>query len=238
MTNDAPKSHLTAHHAAASQDILDRMTEARQPSATEADFTEFLGQSTRDRILTGVIQVIERQGVATTTVQHILEAAGYSRRTFYKFFSSKEHALDALYEMLVANLLRLFVRAAEASEDPIEQLIQVVDVYLMSQRLGGPLALTLHTEASRPQSPLYERRARALDAIVTFFDEGVQKALGLHLDPLFYRQMILGLEGNMMHLHRTEQLNDANIDRVRRVFVATLVNTVTQERHPLPSTPQ
>ena len=61
--------------------------------------------------------------------------------------------------------------------------------------------------------------------------------LASHFDPLFYRQMILGLEGNMMHLHRTEQLNDANIDRVRRIFVTTLVNAIMQESRPLPSSP-
>ncbi|MCB9787124.1 MAG: TetR/AcrR family transcriptional regulator [Deltaproteobacteria bacterium] len=45
---------------------------------------------------------VVRHGVDGCTVQHILDAAGVSRRTFYRWFRDRDDALDALYEVSIA----------------------------------------------------------------------------------------------------------------------------------------
>ena len=53
----------------------------------------------RSRIIGKAAGVFGKLGAADSTVEDILKAAGVSRRTFYKFFQSKEDVLDALHEI-------------------------------------------------------------------------------------------------------------------------------------------
>jgi AcrR family transcriptional regulator len=49
-------------------------------------------QATRRALQTAALELAEAQGIATTTIDQIAARAGVSRRTFFRYFASKEDA--------------------------------------------------------------------------------------------------------------------------------------------------
>ncbi len=52
------------------------------------------------------LDLVENQGLEATTIGHIAERAGISERTFFRYYSSKEHALMPGQTGLVASLVQ------------------------------------------------------------------------------------------------------------------------------------
>ncbi len=199
-----------------------------------------LGDSTPERILSAVMGQVSERGIGSMTVQHILNASGFSRRTFYKFFSGKEQALDVLYGRLIDALMDRFRQSAATFDDPIASLSASARVYLNIQRLAGGFALALHNEATRPGSPLGPRREAALDALIAFFISELRRNTDVApIDPLMVRGWVLGLEGMVTHLHRQGGLDEAGVDRLHRIFMASVVRTLADNDDPdLPPLPE
>jgi AcrR family transcriptional regulator len=65
-------------------------------------------QSVRAKLLESAKRAFGRHGYASATVQHILDEANVTRRTFYRYFSSKDDVfaelLDGLVDVLCANV--------------------------------------------------------------------------------------------------------------------------------------
>lgn len=57
--------------------------------------------STKDLLAQSLYQLIEQKAFDKITVYHILEKAGVSRRTFYRYFSSKEKLMDYCLTCLI-----------------------------------------------------------------------------------------------------------------------------------------
>lgn len=69
----------------------------------------------RQRIAAGMIKVTAERGFHNTTVSLVVKAAGMSRRTFYRHFSSKEESFFETYAMFAEFLLGA-IREAGAGE--------------------------------------------------------------------------------------------------------------------------
>jgi len=194
-----------------------------------------LGETaTRMRCLQGTARAITRNGVATTTVQDILEAAGLSRRTFYQHFSGKDDALRALFEILTDAMLDA-VRAAATARDPVERALQAADTYLALWQADPKVSLMLQSEAMRAGSPLAPVRRRMLDA---FADDGVrayQQATGQDVDSLIFRSFSLALEGLLSHNENAAAVDYA---RVRAVFASLVRRALAPGGEPLPAAPE
>ncbi len=67
--------------------------------------------ATRQRIAAAAAQLVAGRGLAGTTVDHIAEAAGIGRATFFRYFSSKE---DAVAEGMNAHWLNRITAALAA----------------------------------------------------------------------------------------------------------------------------
>ncbi|MCA9644045.1 MAG: helix-turn-helix transcriptional regulator, partial [Myxococcales bacterium] len=96
-----------------------------------------LGDDTKSRILAGTAIAIARHGLRESSVEHILEASGFSRRTFYKAFRSKESAVEALFEACAGFLVVAVRTSVEKAATPAEKVIAAVDCYLELLELGG-----------------------------------------------------------------------------------------------------
>ncbi|MDH4346780.1 MAG: TetR/AcrR family transcriptional regulator [Thermoleophilia bacterium] len=85
------------------------------------------GAKTRERILDEAQQLILEQGLAATSIDEVLAAAGTSKGAFFHHFPSKNHLARAIVERYaegdVAFLEEFMTRAEEESDDPAEQLI-------------------------------------------------------------------------------------------------------------------
>jgi AcrR family transcriptional regulator len=84
-------------------------------------------QMTRDAILGAVMLLIERDGVASTSMGEVAELAGVSDTTVFNYFKTKEELVDALVEELVGprSLIALLDRRPP-SEPPLRALRNVL----------------------------------------------------------------------------------------------------------------
>src|SRR5438094_452857 len=81
-------------------------------------------------LLSSAIGVFSKHGIEATRIEDILEASRVSRRTFYKYFSSKNDVLAALYDEATAQLLRVVRFEQEEKGPSIASLRKGIDLYL------------------------------------------------------------------------------------------------------------
>lgn len=175
--------------------------------------------SARERILEAARQVIAAQGPRSATVQDILDAAGVSRRTFYQHFRSQEDVLHTLFDDGARDLEQAMLEAISATDDPAEQVVAAVDAYLDFQLRGGSLTIVLQASAIGPESLLAPSRERTLDALVDHVDRAIASVVGVQVDPLVWRTLLIGIEGLVIHCQRGGEFTEADRDRVRRVIL-------------------
>lgn len=120
-------------------------------------------------IIGAAMKVFARRGFAATRVEDVLDEAGIARRTFYRYFTSKEDVLAAAYELATSELLRAFDHAADAMRDARAALGAGIDLYLDFHVRNATLLRVLVEHSVRSDSPLAEHRRRVrahlLDAL-------------------------------------------------------------------------
>jgi AcrR family transcriptional regulator len=181
------------------------------------------------------MQVFSRQGVEPTRVEDLLIAAGIARRTFYKYFSSKEDVLAALYEVATEEL----VRAIEAAQrrDPASPLAGVrlgIDTFLDFHRENARTLRALIERAMQSESLLWRRRRWLRDQLVRLLDEAVHSWDGRRLDRFVFVALVGALEGVSLELLQTHS-RPADVERVRAVVHAMIDQTLgVPQGAPLP----
>lgn len=159
-------------------------------------------ERTRARLVAGAGQAVARRGLRAVTIDHIVAAAGVSRRTFYQYFRDKDAALLELYSQVVTDLVARIRAAVGAAENPSERLLAGLDAYLDFQQTGGRLIPALQAEAANPGSAFWQVRERTLDSLVTLIGEQTEAAVGMRIDPLVYRGLLLAMEAMVLHMRR------------------------------------
>lgn len=88
------------------------------------------GQKTRERILDEAQRLILDQGLAATSIDQVLTAAGTSKGAFFHHFPSKNHLARAIVERYaagdVAFLDEFMAHAEAATDDPAGQLVAFI----------------------------------------------------------------------------------------------------------------
>ena len=162
--------------------------------------------------------MFSKRGIAATRVEDILVAAKIARRTFYRYFASKEEVLAALYEVMTGELVKA-IEAQQASS-PLAGIRAGIDAYLGFYG-ASPRALRELVElAIRSDSLLAPRRRWLREQIVRLLDEAVQSLDGRRLDPLLYYALVSALEGLSLEL-----ATSSDVERARTV-VHTLIDRV------------
>lgn len=77
---------------------------------------EFVIQNQRERLAAAMIATVAERGYHATTIAHIAELAGISRRTFYGYFSDKEACFSDTYEMVAEFLLGAMAEEGESEK--------------------------------------------------------------------------------------------------------------------------
>lgn len=148
----------------------------------------------RGQILGGAADAFARRGYAATTVEDILQAAGVSRQTFYRFFKNKDEACQAVFEAARAVFLTTIEAAAARGETPMEKLAYGIEAFLDFPVVAGPIYRVLQAESLQPDSPFARFRRDIYDALIGLFDREVRKILDQEIDPLVYRGLIAAIE--------------------------------------------
>ncbi|WP_394836567.1 TetR/AcrR family transcriptional regulator [Pendulispora rubella] len=186
----------------------------------------------RAMILQGAATTFAELGLRAASVEDILNAAGISRRTFYRLYGGKEDVALELYRLGTKFLLDACEMAVREEKDPIRLFERCIDAHLGNARQFGRLVFVLGGEAQRQESPLHARRMQVHDSIVELLRAGTAKANRAleHADPLLFRMLLLSIESSVRILleegDEGRNVSDASLDRARRVMVRVLTATL------------
>lgn len=119
----------------------------------------------RERILDGLMQAFAEQGSHKLRVEHVLEKAGISRPTFYKYFRTLEEPWLLAARRINDDLIGA-IRAATVGEGDVVLLaLAAVEAYLDWGRRLGPLLQPLYVELYDPHSQVAELRLKTIRGI-------------------------------------------------------------------------
>ncbi len=172
-------------------------------------------------ILEGAARTFMERGLRATSVEDLLGAAGVSRRTFYRLYTSKEDVAMAHYRYGTERLLDACSTAVSEERDLLRQLERCIDAHLANAGEFGRLIYVLGGEAQRHESALHARRVEVHEKIVAMIAGNARTSAGDTIDPLVFRGLVLALEG-MTRVILAEgddgrAVTQESIDRVRRV---------------------
>ena len=86
--------------------------------------------NTRERIILAAVELFYSNGYEATGMAEILKKSRANSGSFYFFFDSKEHLLDAVLDWYLANLEPIILRPVyAATADPIERIFILLDGY-------------------------------------------------------------------------------------------------------------
>jgi AcrR family transcriptional regulator len=181
----------------------------------------------RSRIIGKAAGVFGKLGAADSTVEDILRAAGVSRRTFYKFFQSKEDVLDALHEIGCNMLIGAARQVATMPGQPLERVERGIDAYLQYHvSVGADVMFVVQGESMRAGSKLGPRRRAFLDTIVSLLNEEVTKVSGEAVDPLLLRSLLVAIEGVSMMMRAEAPRGTFDVERAKRIMLRLVMATM------------
>ena len=193
-------------------------------------------RATRQRIVEGAREVLAQKGIRATTVQHVLESSGVSRRTFYQYFGSLENLLLHLYTQFTDQLANSMEAAIKAESDAVQRLNKAIASYLDIQETGGPLLIAMQAEAIRADSLLANQREQTLDRMVALVGRSIADTLHVHLDPLLVRNLLMGVEGSVIHMQRNGSFGPEDRARIEHITQSIWFHTLGAFPH-LPKDP-
>src|SRR5690606_34331407 len=94
----------------------------------------------RAEVAAVALDLFDRRGFDEVTVDEIAEAAGISRRTFFRYFESKEDAALPAEEERLETLCELL--AARPPDEPVLAAIRHATVEIVATVAAGPAART------------------------------------------------------------------------------------------------
>jgi len=133
-------------------------------------------EGTRDRLLQAAFREVYRSGFQSTGLDTILAVAGVTKGALYHHFENKEALGYAIVEEVIAPDLRgKWLRPLQATEDPIDTLIGIVQAESVQPedvRGGCPL-----NNLAQEMSPLDEGFRKRLAKVFRAWREGIAAAL-------------------------------------------------------------
>ena len=130
-------------------------------------------EATLAAILTGAENVILRSGVHRVAIQNVCKAAGISRGTFYRYFSSQEELLDALVRHKREAFHRGLSEATQAYTDPdarFDVFVEHLDAYLEHTQARQLLAVASEFALGFFQRFFHDAVVRFQDVLEIVFD--------------------------------------------------------------------
>jgi len=176
--------------------------------------------SARSQILLGAAEAFGAKGYGDTSVQDVLVASGVSRRTFYRFFRSKEELFEQLYETASMIFLQSMRNAVTLGKTPEEKMANCIELYLSAPQNAGPIFGVLQVESMRPGSPLYPRREAVIESLIEMIQDGVIEAKGHATDPLILRGLLAAQERIALHVFNESPGDEHTVERARDAMMA------------------
>ncbi|MXS21531.1 TetR family transcriptional regulator [Pseudomonas oryzihabitans] len=99
-------------------------------------------QSTRTDLSNFGLELFLKQGFASTTIEQIVEPLGIARRTFFRYFKTKEELVFAWHAEKTVELVEV-LKGRPAKERPLEAVCETMATTLMRYDANPDLAFAL-----------------------------------------------------------------------------------------------
>lgn len=192
-----------------------------RPPQSEADL-----DAMKTRIIEGTLQAFAENGSHKLRVEHVLEKAGVSRPTFYKYFRTLDEPLQIATRTINDDLIHS-VRDAMLGHDNPGNVVAValagVNAYMAWGRRLGPVLQPLYTELYDPQSPIAELRLKTINGIHRLIAGAIRHAGRPEPRPIQVESFIIGVEYLVYrYLLRTAQTPEDTVE-LHQALLRTLV---------------
>lgn len=183
-----------------------------RPVKTEEDRAEI-----RNRVLAATASAYAESGYHGLSVQAVLDKAGLSRPTFYKYFSNVDEPLEAVIALAHHGLVERLRKEIPSEAGIEEKMTCAVDLYLDWGKSLGPLLRPFYIELHDPLSPVSRLRPQVLQRISELCIKTLESNGFTLQNPLMVELMVTGIEflGYRYHLERSSgkvtraMINDA-----------------------------
>lgn len=186
----------------------------RLPRGRHGLSPEFVAQNQRDRLITGLTEVLHEVGYQKTTVSLIGQRAAVSKSDFYKHFESKDECFYAAYESAIERIRERVVAACAAHPEDQwpprvrDGIASLIDLLASDPPLAG---ITL-VEGLRAGRGVYDRYQAAVESFVPLIRVGAPPAPGGSEVPEATDEAIVGgiasLLGRRVLAGEVEQLDE------------------------------
>jgi AcrR family transcriptional regulator len=102
---------------------------SRRPNALKRATADARPGATRDKLLTVGTRLFVERGIANVSVEHLLDAAGISRATFYGFFENKNELAAAILAPVFESGTQELSKLAKLP--PHTAATRLIDIYLL-----------------------------------------------------------------------------------------------------------
>jgi AcrR family transcriptional regulator len=172
-------------------------------------------ESRRGALVDAAFGVFMDKGVAASSVDDIVEAAGVAKGTFYLYFKTKDDAVNAVAERVVDGVVRVFeTAAATPGLSPVERLLAL-------GRSVGQVGTESHERElidvfHRPENRAIHDRlterivVRAIATVESIVSDGIAEGQFAHQDPHLAAGFVLA---TFTSLHDLVD-NGASVERV------------------------
>lgn len=170
-------------------------------------------------LLEATRKVYAEHGYHQTTVEMILEQAGVSRPTFYKFFDSKHQIIEIIVKEAHSDLRKGITQIIQNKETLEQRLIASLDAYIDWGEEKGKFASTLYRELGDPRSPVTKHIKLFKKDLASFWHSEFKKA-NYKYDVMFFESILTAIEyvGSQLFLIDTTKAMELR-DRHRAVMV-------------------
>jgi AcrR family transcriptional regulator len=148
------------------------------------------------RILDGAIAALSRRGATQLSMTDVCDAAGISRATLYRYFSSKEDLLAAVGEHVSTNFIDGIKAAVAGSAVPIDRLRLVLEFfirYTAQVKSDRMLEIEPAFVLKFLQSHFTQHVAVFNQALSPVYDD-IETHLGIRVNRLLVSEMLLRAE--------------------------------------------
>lgn len=148
----------------------------------------------RQHVLQAAREEVTRVGVDGLTAQRLAEAAGISRATFYRCFSSVDDVVQQMFAEYAMHVSQRLSRFLADGDNPREMLPGLIDQIITDAEANRTLLLAMVREEMRASDEaLLIRRAR-IDTQVELIAAWWSERSGLPADPMLIRMFVLLLQ--------------------------------------------
>lgn len=138
------------------------------------------GEDTRQFIIEKAAAILNRKGVAGTSISDIMEATGLAKGGIYRRFESKEEITWEVFHFLYDRLLNRIAAAIAHESSAKGKLYAILNLYqdhLAMDKNGGCPLLNFGTEADNTDLVLRDRVARGIKEMQDNFSRIVAEGI-------------------------------------------------------------